>query len=150
MVEVIKGFDIGSAPINGLVTSRAYFRDHEDVLLKLMKVWFRTANYTNSHTDEVGAYIAAQHNRNGGDHYEVADFRRNWNGLEHYVDSPRYAQDDIFDRRGGNYWHRRWDDDNRFFFRTIRFIPYPVSPDGIFEAEGMQIKFIRRYGKGPF
>lgn len=150
MVEIIRGFDLGPAPINGLVTSKAYLKGHEDVLLKIMKVWFRTATYTNSHTDEVGAYIAAQLNQHGGAHYEVADFTRDWNGLEHFVDSPQYAQTDIFDRKGTNYWKRRWDEDNKYFYIVKNSIPYAVSPDGIFEAQAMQIKFLRRYGNGPF
>jgi ABC-type nitrate/sulfonate/bicarbonate transport system substrate-binding protein len=150
MVEVLSGFDLGPAPINGLVTSRAYLKDHEDVLMKIMKVWFRTATYTNSHTAEVGAYIAAQLNRDGGAHYDVADFSRDWNGLEHFVDSPQYAQNDIFDRKGNNYWRRRWDEDNKYYYITRRSTPYSVSSDGIFVADTMQIKFIQRYGKGPF
>ena len=150
MVEIISGFDIGPAPINGLVTSRAYLRDHEDVILKILKVWFRTATYTNSHTDEVGTYIAAELNRQGGAHYDVADFSRDWNGLEHFVDSPQYAQQEIFETKGANYWRRRWDDDNAYLFRIKKSVPYPVSSDGIFLADTMQIKFLRRYGKGPF
>jgi hypothetical protein len=120
------------------------------VILKILKVWFRTATYTNSHTDEVGTYIAAELNRQGGTHYDVADFSRDWNGLEHFVDSPQYAQQEIFETKGANYWRRRWDDDNAYLFRIKKSLPYPVSSDGIFLADTMQIKFIRRYGKGPF
>lgn len=146
MTEVILGLDLGPAPINGLVTTRAYLSAHRDVLLKIMKVWFRTASYTNNNIDEVGTFISQDLNKRTGAKFTVADFRGAWNGLEHFVDSPSYAQRDVLSPSGGNYWLRRWNDDNRYFFEIVKSIPHTVAPNGIFLADEMQKDYAKTYG----
>jgi len=146
MVEVIRGLDLGPAPINGLVTTRKYLASHKSEILKIMKVWFRIASFGNSNTDELGTFIVTSLNHSSGANFTLSDFRGAWNGLEHFVDSPQYAQRDVFDPSGPNYWLTRWNDDNKYFHTIIKSIPHTVSPTGLFQADEMQKEYIGKYG----
>ena len=55
-----------------------------------------------------------------------------------------------FESSGGNYWKRRWDDDNKYFFEIIKSIPNKVPPDGIFIADDVQTTFGHAYGDKPY
>ncbi len=66
MVEVVRGLDLGPAPINGLISSKAYVQSHKETVLKLLKVWFEIDNYINDHEEEAGAFISRDLNKRTG------------------------------------------------------------------------------------
>lgn len=142
MIEVLSGLDLGSAPTNGLVTTKEYYTAHSDVLMRVLRVWFRTVTHTNEQIDDTGAFVIKVLNKNSAANFDLSDFRAAWNGLEHFVGSPAYAQDNIFDPLGANYWRKRWNDNNYYFYDIAKKIPEPVNPEGIFVAEEVQKQLI--------
>ena len=150
MIEVLAGHDLGPGPINGLVTSASYAKDNQDVLLKIMKVWFRIVSFGNKQTTELGNFVVGELNHRSAANFDLRDFKRAWQGLEKFVDSPQYAQRDIFSPTGKNYWRRNWDDCNRYFHDITGALPRDISPNGLFLAEQFHGQFLKEYGNGPY
>ncbi len=148
MVEMLTGADLGPPPINGLVTTRAYARDHQDELLKILHVWFRIVNYINNNLDEGANIIVKQMNAAGSD-FTVADFKKFWNNYESYPASPAEVQRVMLDPNGRNYWKAQWDDCNLYLKEVLGKIKDPVPPEGIFLMEQAHSAYINKYGEGP-
>lgn len=147
MQEVITGTDLGPAPINGLVTTRHFLEKSGDELAKLLHVWFRIVNYTNTHLDEVATLMTTEINRHTGTVVTPEEFKMYWNHYEHYLSSPEVVQEQILSPYGRNYWKARWDDCNYYFYNIKKVIPGPVKPDGVFYMEKAQKLYIELYGK---
>jgi ABC-type nitrate/sulfonate/bicarbonate transport system substrate-binding protein len=149
MVEMLTGADLGPPPINGLVTTKSYAASHQDVLLKLLHVWFRTVVYmdTNENNMNAGAQIIITDlNSRSGAQFTLKDFKRFWNNYEHYPSSPRAVQSLILNATGRNYWKARWDDCNLYFFGITHAISKPVDSKDAFLMDEAQRAYVSKYG----
>ena len=146
MVEMLTGADLGPPPINGFVTTRRFASEHQDELLKVLHVWFRTVEYIDTNMDDGAGIVIATLNSQSGAGFTLEDFRKFWNNYEHYPASPREVQALILDPSGRNYWRSRWDDCNRYFVEIAGTIPHPIDPGGVFLMEGAQAAYIAKYG----
>jgi ABC-type nitrate/sulfonate/bicarbonate transport system substrate-binding protein len=146
MLEMLTGSDLGPPPINGLVTTRQFAQEHQDALLKLLHVWFRTVRYIDKNIDAGGGIIISKLNASSGAQFTAADFRRFWNHYEHYPANPHEAQALILDPRGRNYWRSRWNDCNNYFFNIKKTIAEPVDAKGVFLMQEAQNQYVKRYG----
>jgi NitT/TauT family transport system substrate-binding protein len=138
MVEMLTGADLGPPPINGLVTTKQYVKDHQEELTKLLRVWFKIVQYIDGHLDEGAAIIVKTLNTNSAASFTVDDFKRFWNQLEHYPADPDAIDREILSPAGRNYWKSRWDDCNLYFFTIVHRIPAPVEPRDAFYMLGAQ------------
>ncbi len=146
MLEMLTGADLGPPPINGFVTTKDYARQHRDVLLKLLRVWFKTINHVNLNMADGAGIIIKELNSYSGAMFTLDDFRRFWNNYEHYPASPREVQDLILEPGGRNYWKARWDDCNLYFHQVTGVISRPVDPNDAFLMPEAQSAYVEAYG----
>lgn len=146
MKEMLTGADLGPPPINGLVTTRQYAEAHQEELLKILRVWFRTVNHINANMDDGASIIIKEMNASSGGNFTVDDFKKFWNNYESYPPSPKEIQRVILDPAGKNYWKARWDDCNNYFFQITNSIKQPVNADEAFWMEKAQKAYTDKYG----
>ena len=147
MLEMLTGADLGPPPINGIVTTRAYAREHNDELLRILHVWFRIVRSINAEPESGGgAIIVNKLNRETGTQFTMDDFNRFWNKLEHYPQSPREIEESILSPMGKNYWRARWDDTNDYLVNIRKTIDRPVSPEDAFLMPSAQRAYVERFG----
>jgi NitT/TauT family transport system substrate-binding protein len=136
MVEMLTGIDIGPPPINGLVTTKAYFNGNMSTLVTLVNLWFKTVRYIERRDGppgKTGAEIILRSlNQNSAGRFEAEDFWRFWNNYEHYPENPAAVESDILSEEGNNYWKRRFDDCNDYFFNVSKRIQKPVLAEDAF------------------
>ena len=147
MLEMLTGADLGPPPINGLVTTKDYAEKHEDVLLKLLRVWFKTVNYINNNMDDGAGIIIRELNSKTGAQFTLEDFRKFWNNYEHYPASPFEVENLILDPKGRNYWKARWNDCNIYFYEITHTIPRPVESDEAFWMLKAHRSYVKKYGQ---
>jgi len=140
MIEMITGSDLGPAPINGIVTTKKFAAEHEEALLKILKVWFKIVNYTDGNLDEVSKIMTDELNKNTAAGVSSQQFKIFWNNYEHYPISPKAVDDDILSQNGKNYWKNRWDDCNLYFYNIKHSIDAPVDPKDAFYMISVQEK----------
>jgi ABC-type nitrate/sulfonate/bicarbonate transport system substrate-binding protein len=145
MIEMLTGADLGPPPINGLVTTKKYYLEHSEELLKLLHVWFRIVNDIDKN-DEGANIIVKKLNETSGAQFTLEDFRKFWNNYEHYPADAKEAENLILDPSGKNYWKSRWDDCNLYFFTITRTIPQAVDPTGVFVMQDFQKMYVQKYG----
>jgi ABC-type nitrate/sulfonate/bicarbonate transport system substrate-binding protein len=146
MIELLTGVDLGPAPINGFVTTQRFLRAHPDALPKVLRVWFRIVQYTNQHKPEIAALVSRLLAQEGVT-ISADDFIANWNTVESFPATPQEAAANILSPSGRNYWRRRWDDCNRYYFQTVHTIPRPVDPQGVFLMESAQPAIVREVAR---
>ena len=146
-VELLSGSSLGPSEINGIVSTGKFVQQHQEDILKLIHVIFRTVDYTNKHLDEVAAIIVGEMKKND---FTVDDFKRYWNNYEHYVSSPAEARQRILAPESPTYWKRRWDDSNYYFLHLKdekRRIPSAVDASGVFLMPQILDSYVRKYGE---
>jgi NitT/TauT family transport system substrate-binding protein len=146
MLEMLTGTDLGPAPINGIVTTKAYAEAHEDVLLNLLRVWFKSVNHIDQNMTDGANIIIKELNSRTGAQFTLEDFRTFWNNYEHYPSTPKEVQKLILDEAGRNYWKARWDDCNNYFYTITGVISKPVDPNDAFWMLKAQQAYIAKYG----
>jgi len=146
MVEMLTGADLGPPPINGIVTTRDFALKHQDVLLKLLRVWFKTIKFINKDMKDGSNIISKELNSYTGAQFTFEDFRKFWNNYEHFPESPHEVQSLILDPKGRNYWKSRWDDCNLYFHEITHTIAKPVNPDDAFMMLQAQKAYVAEYG----
>jgi len=147
MLEMLTGADLGPPPINGLVTTKEYASKHQEVLLKLLHVWFKTINYMNQNMDDGAAVLIKDLNSRTGAQFTLEDFKKFWNNYEHYPASPHEVQELILDPKGRNYWKARWDDCNNYFLEVTHVISKRVDPEDGFWMLKAQTAYVAKYGE---
>jgi len=120
------------APTNGIVSTREYVSTNKEVILKILKVWFKIIQYMNQNLDEGGSIIIEILNANSAADFSIGDFREFWNNYEHYPSSLAEIEEDILSQSGSNYWKSRWDDCNEYFFNIKNVIPRPINYENAF------------------
>ena len=117
------------------------------MLLKLLRVWFRTVNHINANMDDGAQIIVDRLNSQSGARFTIEDFRKFWNNYEHYPANPREVQALILEPGGRNYWKARWDDCNLFFFDVSKTITEPVDSTDAFLMEEAHRAYVAQYGQ---
>ena len=146
MVEMLTGADLGPPPINGIVTTKDYSTDKQDVMLRLLRVWFKTVNYINNNMEDGASIIIQELNSYSGAQFTIDDFKRFWNNFEHYPSTPRQVQELILEESGSNYWKARWEDTNIYFYHIKHTIANPIDPKDAFLMEKVQKLYVEQYG----
>ncbi len=77
----------------------------------------------------------------------ISDFRRAWNGLEHFFASPAEAAASVLEPAGANYWQLRWDDCNRYFLDVVKTIPASVRSEDVFRMPQVHRDYLSKYGE---
>jgi NitT/TauT family transport system substrate-binding protein len=144
---IIMGAQLAPPPLNGIVTTKEYAANNEETLLKLIKVWFRIANYVQNNTDEAGGKVVAALNEQTGANMTVDDFKSFWQNWEHYPLSAAEVQRDIIDPSGYSYWKARFDDSNWYFYDIKGSIKAPVAAEDAIMLEQVQKAYIAKYGE---
>ncbi len=146
MVEMLSGADFGAAPIVGILTTRTYAAHHKAELVKAMKVWFRTVNYTQSHQDEIGAIVVDELNKAKMPGFTATDFTRSWQSFEQYPLSPSEAAADILDPNGPNYWKTKQQECSAYFCSVAETSPEEDDSDKAFLMAEAQAAYVKQYG----
>jgi ABC-type nitrate/sulfonate/bicarbonate transport system substrate-binding protein len=132
MIEMLTGIDLGPAPINGIVSTKEFYKNHKNEVTKILKVWFKIVNYVENNKEEAASIIVKKLNETSSANFTVEDFKKFWNNYEHYPLSPSQVDEEILSETGRNYWKARWDDCNNYFFEIAKTIPKPVKPEDAF------------------
>jgi ABC-type nitrate/sulfonate/bicarbonate transport system substrate-binding protein len=146
MVEMLKGSDLGPAPIKGIVTTKKFATEHQAALVGLLHVWFETVNYINADMLNGAAPIIAKLSQSPGGKVTFDDFKRFWNVSEHYPASAQVVQDLILDPKGRNYLRARWNDCNAYFVEVTKTIPSPVAFSDAVWMDRAQNAYVAKYG----
>jgi NitT/TauT family transport system substrate-binding protein len=146
MIEMLSGIDLGPAPINGLVTTKAYYEKNKEVIAKLLKTWFRIVQYVNKDKDAGGKIIIDALNSSSSANFTIDDFKKFWNQYEHYPSNLKEIEENILAVNGRNYWKDRWEDCNNYFYGIKGVIPKPVDPKEAFFMVDMHNLLKQRYG----
>lgn len=147
MLELLTGADLGPPPINGIVTTKPYILKNKDVILKLLKVWFRIVNYMNENMEDGSSIVIKTLNEHSAANFTIDDFRIFWNNYEHYPANLNEVEKSILDKDGTNYWKARWDDCNFYFHEIVKKISKPVESEEAFYMEKIHQEYIKKYGK---
>lgn len=138
LVEVLTGFDLGPAPINGYVGTREFWEKSPEVVVKLVEIWFRIVTDINQNIEEGARTIVEVLNNNAAAGFTVDDFKAAWNKTEHFMASAAQVEQEIMSPSGRNYWKRRWDDTNSYFKDVVGTIPAVVAPEQAFLMDQVQ------------
>ena len=144
---IIVGAQLAPPPLNGLVTTKDYAENNQDTLLKLIKVWFRIANYVEENTETAGDMVVTTLNEQTGANMTVADFTEFWQNWEHYPLSASEVQRDIIDPSGYSYWKARFDDCNWYFYDVKGSIKAPVLAEDAIMIEEVHKAYVEKYGE---
>jgi len=147
MIEMLTGTDLGPAPINGIVSTKGFYLEHKEEILKILKVWFRIVQFTESNIDDAAAIIVKKVNETSSANFTVDDFKKFWNNYEHYPINLAAIDQDILSEDGNNYWKDRWNDCNKYFYEIAKAIPKPVSSDNAFYMIEIQKMLKEKYGE---
>ncbi|MDL5054615.1 ABC transporter substrate-binding protein [Oscillatoria laete-virens NRMC-F 0139] len=147
MKAIVTGPELAPPPINGIITTPAYAEENQDVMLKLLRVWFRIVNYTQENTEEAGQMILDILNAQTGANMTVDNFVTFWQNYEHFPLNPAEIQRDILDPEGYAYWRARWDATNDYFVNVTGTLNEAVDPAGVFLMEEAQAAYIEAYGE---
>ena len=145
MIEMLTGVDLGPAPINGIVSTKEFYKSNKDEVLKILKVWFKIVQYVDSNIDEAGAIITKKLNETSSANFTIDDFKTFWNNYEHYPIDLNAIDNDILSESGDNYWKARWDDCNKYFYKIVKVIPEPVKPEDAFYMNEIQDQLKEKY-----
>ena len=146
MLEMLTGAELGPPPINGFVTTRTYATEHQDELLRLLRVWFRIVNDIETNMADGGQIVVDLLNANSGARFTLADFARFWNRYEQYPEGPGAVEALILAPTGRSYWKARWEDCNNYFFSITGTISTPVESASAFLMEETHDAYLARYG----
>lgn len=146
MVDLLTGVDLGPPPINGIITTKEFAAKHEEVLLKILHIWFRSVQYIDANEDNGAKIIVDKMAAFGTPDFTVGDFKKYWNNYEHYPANAREVQSLILDSNGKNYWLNQWNGGNYYFFKVKRLIPNPVDPRDAFLMQEAQRDYVAKYG----
>jgi len=147
MIEMLTGVDLGPAPINGIVSTKEYYKSNRENILKILKVWFRIVQYVDSNIDEAALIIVNKLNETSSANFTIDDFKKFWNNYEHYPIDLTAIDNDILSESGKNYWKARWDDCNKYFYEVVKVIPEPVKPNEAFYMIEVQDMLKEKYSK---
>lgn len=143
-IAVAVGADLCPVPINGWVTSNAFYEKNEEALLKLQQVMFRIVRYTRYNMEEVGTIITDKLNASTGSEMTLEQFELYFNKIEDYTGSAAETQEKLLGESGYAYWKKTWDDDNNYYLEEqsgVEAVPYTA-----FMAEDFQKKYVEKYG----
>jgi ABC-type nitrate/sulfonate/bicarbonate transport system substrate-binding protein len=148
MRSMITGADLGPPPINGLVTTKDFASENRDVMLKLMRVWFRTVNHMNRNLEDGASIIIERLNSTSGAQFTLEDYRQVWNDYEEFPASPSEVEKMILEPGGRFYWEARWKDCNRYFHDIKGVISKPVDPKSAFWMRRAHKAYTKEYESG--
>jgi len=146
MKVIAQGAELAPPPLNGLVTSKDYAAANQDVILKMIHVWFRIINYVELNPDEGGGIVLKVLNEQTGANMTIDDFKAFWQVLEHYPLSASLVQQDILDPSGYSYWRNRFDDCNWYFYEVSKTIKAPVKAEDAMMLDQFQKLYVDKYG----
>jgi ABC-type nitrate/sulfonate/bicarbonate transport system substrate-binding protein len=146
MKAIVTGAELAPPPINGIITTPEYAAENEEVMVKLLHVWFRIVNYVEENTEEAAGIVLGILNEQTGANMTVDNFTEFWQNYEHYPLTPEQIQEDILDPEGYAYWRARWDATNDYFVNVSGTLEEPVDPEGVFLMEEAQAAYLEAYG----
>lgn len=142
---LIAGSQLTAAPLNGFVTTRAFWSAHKQSFLALMHVTFMELRYTEAHTAEVGAYVSKLYDQQTGGTLTQADFVSFFQHWEHYPLNAAQDQTEILSPTGFGYWKHIWNSDNRYLVDIEHTLTTKV-PYSAFLGNMFQRMYIAEYG----
>ena len=146
MKAIVAGAELAPPPLNGLVTTSQWAAANEDVILRMIHVWFRIVNYVETNREEGAEIVLSILNEQTGAAMTLEDFNTFWQNYEHYPLTPQGIQDDILDPDGYSYWRARFDDCNWYFHEVAGTISEPVDPEGVMLLDYYQELYVAQYG----
>lgn len=146
MKAIVTGAELAPPPINGIITTPDYAAANQDVLVKLLHVWFRIVNYVEENTEEGGQMILNILNEQTGANMTVDNFTTFWQNYEHYPLTPEAIEQDILSEDGYAYWRARWDATNDYFVNVTGSLEAPVEAEGVFLMEEAHAAYLEAYG----
>ncbi|MEU8633117.1 hypothetical protein AB0C38_13170 [Amycolatopsis sp. NPDC048633] len=145
--NLLTGSELSPPPLNGFLTTKAYWTENKDALLALIRVTFMAIRYTDANREAVAKYVSQTYNKQTGSTLTVADFDRYWQKLETYPVNAGDARKLMFTPGAPAYWRAIWDEDNNYFFGTTHSIPEP-APASAFLGEEVQQAYVAKFGAG--
>jgi ABC-type nitrate/sulfonate/bicarbonate transport system substrate-binding protein len=142
---LIEGSAVTPAPLNGFVTTRAFYDANKDAFLALMHVMFMEIRYTQTHRQQVGAFVSKIYSQQTGSTLTAANFVTFFQHWEHYPLNAGQAQKQIFSTSGIGSWKAIWNNDNYYLFKVQHAIPAAV-PYSAFLGVQFQKNYIAKYG----
>ncbi|MEU8633116.1 hypothetical protein AB0C38_13165 [Amycolatopsis sp. NPDC048633] len=142
---LLAGTNLSPPPINGYITTKTFWNNNQDALLKLIHVTYEAIRYTNENLDQVAAYISKTYNKQTGSTLTVDNFKAYWQKLETYPVNAGETKAQIFTPGAVAYWKTTWDEDNKYFHDDIHSIPEPAPYTG-YLGETVLNAYIAKYG----
>lgn len=142
---LLAGPDLAPAALNGFLTTKTFYKQHEQALLALQHVMFMTMRFTDKHKQQVAKYIASTYDHATGSNVTPAQFLQDYQGLELY---PRTAAETakLTLRKGSKYdWRAEWQLDNTYLYKLAHSIPSAV-PTSSFLGMQFQAAYAKKYG----
>ncbi len=124
-VAIIESSELPAPVIDGLVTTKKFARENPDVLLKLIKIWFKTINWMNEDFEN-RCKIVIDHLGSISDiKYSVEDYKYTWEFINVFPVSAAETEDLILLPESLYFWKRSWDANNELFIKQ-KTIAAPV------------------------
>lgn len=142
---LVAGSQLTPAPLNGFVTTRAFWNANKQAYLALMHVTYMEIRYTQAHTEQVGAYVSKLYNQQTGGSLTTADFVDFWQHWEHYPLNAAQAQKYILSPSGFGSWQRIWNSDNDYLVNVEHSLSSKV-PYSAFLGNTFQKMYVAKYG----
>lgn len=142
---LLAGAKLTPPPLNGYVTTKAFWQKNQDAMLALQHITFDAVRYTEKNLDAVAKYISSEFNSQTGGKLTAADFKSFFQHYEHYPVNAADAQKTLFAHSGYGYWNNIWTQDNDYLYTVTNAIPAKV-PTSAFLGEQFQAKYVKKYG----
>lgn len=114
--------------IDGLVTTREFAADHEELLDQLVDMWFRSVQHLAEDLPGRSPILLEFLNGIASTKYSVEEYEFVWNNLQFFPTSQEEAQAALLSPAGQYYWRTSWDENNEFLQKEGK-IPESVPLD---------------------
>ncbi|GAB3440450.1 hypothetical protein GCM10027517_14910 [Phycicoccus ginsengisoli] len=146
MPVLASGPDLAPPPINGLVTTTGFAKEHDADLLKLVHVLHKTIRYCDANTSDCGTIITDKLNKDTGANLTVKGFEDFWQKFELYAGNGKAVNDMILSPSGVSYWEKTWNGDNDYL-TSNGAISAPVDAKTHFLVQQTWDAYVKKYGE---
>lgn len=125
-VELIETSDLNPPVIDGLVTTKTFAEAHPDVLLKLIKLWFKTVQWMQDDLEVRSKVVIDYLSTVSSTKYSIDEYKYTWYHTEVFPLDKEQMYNLLLDPNSNFYWKKSWDANNKFLVSEGQ-IPEPVS-----------------------
>lgn len=142
-IIMLESADLNPPVIDGLVTTEHFARDHEEELLKLIALWYKTIDFMEKDLDENSKIVIEYLSTVSSTRYSVEEYKYTWFNTEVYPKNSTEMNDQVLSETALYYWKQSWNANNKFLLAEKK-VKNPV-PYAAFWGEEVHATYSTEY-----